>query len=621
MDFASGQGSGWLRRQSITRRLSVQAGVAMGLGLCLVATAFAGSLTSQRMKALDDRTSEQALYTALLEKDFASLERDVFRHALIRSQQTEAAWRGNVRDLDASVRETRRHLEANELGHADAVAALVRDYDAYAAKAFAARALTDEVLAGIARRGDDVDAGIEKIRNAAIVRSDTIAADQRSVLIWIMAITVGLALLSGAISFVLARGIRASIAEELGGLRGAMAEIEAGHFDLYIAHLERTDEIGDLARAAARLRDALAAKARADAETERTIQLVGSRLKAMAGGDLTVELPELAQTYRTVRADFNATTGRLREAMRSVARSTETIRSGAGEISQASDDLSRRTEQQAGEIGAVALAVRELSQELHQTAESAAEAQRGVDAAVAEARRGGAVVADAVGAMGRIETSTAEIGNIIAVIDSIAFQTNLLALNAGVEAARAGEAGKGFAVVATEVRALAQRSAEAAKDIRGLIEASSGQVAAGADMVRRTGLALDAIIARIDTANSVVAAISRESAAQSVRLRQTDKTVGEMDKVTQQNAAMVEQSTASARSLAAQSDNLAALVGSFRIGMDRAPVQPARGEAPPARAAIRAPARPLPYMPVAARPASRGQAALAPADAADWSEF
>jgi methyl-accepting chemotaxis protein len=561
-----GSEAGWLRRQSINRRLAVQSTVAVVLALCLVVTAVAGSLMSLRMIGIGNKTSEQALFAALLEKDFASLERDVFRHGLIGSEETRKGWESNSKDLAQSISDTRDHLEGDEIANADLVDREAKDYVDNVAKAFAAGTPSNSTLDHISALGDEVDGSIEKIRTPVIARSEAINAAQRSLAKWVMVISVGIALLAGLVSFLLARAIRRSIGDELGGLRDAIAEIEAGRLDCHIAHLDRQDEVGELARAAARLRDTVAAKQRSDAETHEMITHVGDRLGKMAAGDLTVVLPDLGAAYAGLRKDFNATVERLRDAMQSVSSSTHAIRSGSMEISQASDDLAQRTEHHASEIGSAAGTVSELTNALQETAQNAAEAHRGVGTAVSEARRGGEVVGQAVDAMEQIEKSTAEIGNIIAVIDAIAFQTNLLALNAGVEAARAGDAGKGFAVVANEVRGLAQRSAEAAKDVRTLIETSSAQVSVGVDMVRRTGEALATIISSIDNATDVVTRISNASAEQSAKLRQTNETIGQMDVVTQQNAAMVEESTAAARSLASEADNLAKLVGTFRIG-------------------------------------------------------
>ncbi|AAK24656.1 methyl-accepting chemotaxis protein [Caulobacter vibrioides] len=200
------------------------------------------------------------------------------------------------------------------------------------------------------------------------------------------------------------------------------------------------------------------------------------------------------------------------------------------------------------------------------TAAGAQEASRVVNAAKDDAETGGQVVADAVAAMGEIEKSSEQIGSIISVIDEIAFQTNLLALNAGVEAARAGEAGRGFAVVAQEVRALAQRSAEAAREIKALILASTQQVDAGVVLVGKTGDALDRIVSQVVKINEVVREIAVSAQNQATGLEQVNTALNQMDQITQQNAAMVEEATAASHALAMEADNLTVLMGQFRIG-------------------------------------------------------
>lgn len=618
MSFASAPGVSWLKGQSIARRLSLQSIVAVVVALCLVGTTIGGALLSLHMIKLKDRTAQQALYAALLEKDFASLERDVFRNAVYKTPQTVSDWKGNAQDLQTSISDTRAHVDDKELGQVDVVSDKSKDYVAAVDEAFSdsgSEAATTDTAAldKVSAIGDEVDDNIENIRKPVIARSDEIAAAQQSLATWVMIVTVAIAVLAGVVSYMLARAIRSSISGELDSLRSAIGAIAAGRFDEQIENTERDDEVGELARAAVRLRDALREKERGDAEAREMIQHVGDSLRAMAGGDLTVELPRLGEAYRQLERDFNATVSRLRGAMESVSRSTHAIRTGSMEISQASDDLAQRTEHHASELGHTASSVSALSEALQETARSADEAHRSVDAAVSEARRGGQVVGQAMSAMEQIEKSTGEIGQIIAVIDSIAFQTNLLALNAGVEAARAGDAGKGFAVVANEVRGLAQRSAEAAKDIRELIETSSGQVASGVDMVRKTGEALTTIIERIDLATEVVTRINTASSEQAGNLRETNETISKMDIVTQQNAAMVEESTAAARSLASEADNLSALVGGFQIGSDTVvPFAQAPRTAPSARPAAR----------TAAASVKVGAAsAMLAVDHSDWSEF
>jgi len=293
---------------------------------------------------------------------------------------------------------------------------------------------------------------------------------------------------------------------------------------------------------------------------------VGLGLEKAASGDLLYRLTQaFPPEFQKLQTDFNAAMETLRLAMFSVAGSSANIRASAAEISVASDDLSRRTEQQAASLEQTAAALDQITATVGKTAEGANEAQAIVATAKSDAQRSGEVVSETIGAMTAIETSSKEIGGIVGVIDEIAFQTNLLALNAGVEAARAGEAGRGFAVVATEVRALAQRSAAAAKEIKGLIAASSVQVAAGVRLVDETGKALSRTLGQVTEINRLVSEIASSAQEQSSGLKQVNTAVNQMDQVTQQNAAMVEQTSAAAQGLVEETMQLAGQVARFQI--------------------------------------------------------
>jgi methyl-accepting chemotaxis protein len=252
--------------------------------------------------------------------------------------------------------------------------------------------------------------------------------------------------------------------------------------------------------------------------------------------------------------------------MRTISTATNGISTGSDQIASASDDLSRRTEQQAASLEETAAALNLITETVKKMAANASEAATVVATTRGAAESSGLVVQQAVDAMSTIKDSSQRINNIIGVIDEIAFQTNLLALNAGVEAARAGEAGRGFAVVASEVRALAQRSAEAAKEIKGLISASSVQVETGVGLVDRTGIALRDMIDKIAAIDALVREISASSREQATGLAEINTAVGQMDQVVQQNAAMVEESTAAAHALKSETQDLSAMVGRFEIG-------------------------------------------------------
>jgi methyl-accepting chemotaxis protein len=288
------------------------------------------------------------------------------------------------------------------------------------------------------------------------------------------------------------------------------------------------------------------------------------------------------------------------------------IGSSADEIASASDDLSRRTEQQAASLEQTAAALDEITATVKKSAVGAGHAREVVQTARQGAAGGGDVVRQAVSAMSQIEASSRQITQIIGVIDEIAFQTNLLALNAGVEAARAGDAGRGFAVVASEVRALAQRSADAAKEIKTLISASSAQVTAGVQLVGKTGQALELLVAQVEEVDGLVGEIAASSQEQATGLNEINAAVNKMDQVTQQNAAMVEQATASAHSLKGEAGELRRLMGDFRTGASMDAVRAA-----PARASRPAPVQAAPQRRAAVAASSGGGAQAA----REWEEF
>ncbi len=315
---------------------------------------------------------------------------------------------------------------------------------------------------------------------------------------------------------------------------------------------------------AARLKAEAAVLAR---ERAAVTDSVGKAMAALSNGDLTYRMPDdLPSEYGRLRADFNDAMAQLEATMGAIGAAAGGIRSSSDEIANASDDLSRRTEQQAASLEETAAALDEITVTVKRSAEGATRAAEVASSAREDAQRSGAVVGEAVSAMGEIEASSRQIGQIIGVIDEIAFQTNLLALNAGVEAARAGDAGRGFAVVASEVRALAQRSAEAAKEIKSLIAASAFQVERGVELVRATGKALSEIVDKVADVDGLISNIAMSSSEQATGLNQVNTAVNQMDQVTQQNAAMVEETTAAAATLRSEASELARKVSVFRTG-------------------------------------------------------
>jgi methyl-accepting chemotaxis protein len=344
------------------------------------------------------------------------------------------------------------------------------------------------------------------------------------------------------------------------------------------------------------------------------VRAISTGLERLAANDLTYRIEQAVDpAFERVRDNFNVAMRALDDTLAAVAQVTSTVGAGADEISNASDDLSRRTEQQAATLEETAAALDEITSTVNRSAEGAKQASSVASTTRVDATRSGAIVAEAVSAMGEIESGSSQITQIIGVIDEIAFQTNLLALNAGVEAARAGEAGRGFAVVAQEVRALAQRSADAAKEIKTLISNSTSQVERGVRLVGDTGKALDTIVEKVGQIDALIAEIAKSAQEQATGISQVNTAVNQMDQVTQQNAAMVEEATAAASGLKSEARELASMVGRFQTS--KTATSPKAVSAP-----RKPPVSARPGMSAAASPARRLQqnAALA---VETWEEF
>ncbi|MCF1482256.1 MULTISPECIES: methyl-accepting chemotaxis protein [Rhizobium/Agrobacterium group] len=382
----------------------------------------------------------------------------------------------------------------------------------------------------------------------------------------------------------------------------------AGDFS---ARIQKRYDNEDLNRFAASVNQLVTSVDLGVAETNRVVA-------ALAEGDLTEAMRgEFKGVFLNLQTNMNATMESLRVVMTEVRGAIDMIKSGAGELRHASSDLSKRSEQQAASLEETAAALEEITSAVKSSTDRSGEAADMVAQARQSTEQSRDVVRNTVAAMERIEQASNEIGNIINVIDEIAFQTNLLALNAGVEAARAGEAGKGFAVVAQEVRELAQRSAGAAKDIKTLITRSRNEVADGVALVTETGDVLGTIGSHVVKINEHVHSIAQAAREQSTGLSEINTAINQMDQTTQQNAAMVEESTAATNKLADEASNLSTLVARFKVHTGTqasAPSRPISSHAAPSHSAMAS-------APAGRRPVSSSRGNTALAIEKDWEEF
>ncbi|RCW21447.1 methyl-accepting chemotaxis protein [Ciceribacter lividus] len=555
-----------------------------------------------------------------------------FQRELIRKQNEQF-----VRDAEEQklIGEVTATLDAY-VQHGEKVLALSRENKNDEAKA----AFADELQ----KYGDASDQAIDTMVDHYVEQADAVHNEMKAefdfIEVLIVSVSVLAMLITGAAMLFTVTGVANPIQRITRSMRG----LADGDTDASIPYAGRTDEIGQMAGAVEVFRqaaitnkrleaeaeenrrqaelDRIASQQRAEAEAAERMRVATSGLaaglKRLASGDLSFQLDEaFAADFEELRRDFNQSVQQLSSTLQVIQHSVSTMDNGAREMANAAENLSKRTEQQAASLEETAAALDEITANVNSSTRRTEDARAVATQANQGAAKSAGVVASAEEAMRRIEGSSQQISNIIGVIDEIAFQTNLLALNAGVEAARAGEAGKGFAVVAQEVRELAQRSAQAAREIKGLIQNSSDEVENGVKLVRDTGVALQAISGFITEMNQHMDSIATAAKEQSIGLAEVNTAVNSMDQTTQQNAAMVEQSTAASSSLATETAKLRELIGQFRL---------AAGER-----AITTASRPLASAAPVTRPASRPQSAPAPkatytrGNAAlavdDWEEF
>ncbi|MDH4386376.1 MAG: methyl-accepting chemotaxis protein [Caulobacter sp.] len=432
-----------------------------------------------------------------------------------------------------------------------------------------------------------LDKAVETSRTSSLARAEASVAQAKTIgAVATVLVILALAGVAGVAVLLVFSTRRAVIR-----IAAATEHLAGGDNNVDLDRLRRGDELGAIVRSLVVFRDnqvrlaelnrraqaqtAEQAEVRASEEASRAatsreqaqvVKDLAEGLNRLTNGDLTYRLETpFAPVYESLRADFNATVIQLADIISSISSRAVTIESVSHETSSAADDLSRRTELQAVSLQQTAASLEEISAAAARAAEGAGQADKVVAETGADARGSGEVVRRAVAAMASIEEGSRHVTQIIGVIDEIAFQTNLLALNAGVEAARAGDAGRGFAVVAQEVRALAQRSADAAKQIKHLIATSGEQIASGVSLVGEAGAALDRIVSRVAEVTSLMSEISGSVREQSTGLREVAQTANRMDQMTQQNAAMVEESTAASHVMRQEAQQLGELIRRFRI--------------------------------------------------------
>ena len=556
--------------------------------------------------------------------------------------------RARVTEAIETLRSRPRGVFGSSSGHTavmatlDAYEATFEDFADASARSRELDLEVSETFAQIEPVFGRIRAEIENVRNEAnAAHIETTTAIERMVMI-----AVGCVVLAVLVCGFL---VWRSVALPISRTARSMRALASGELDVEIPGLGRRDEIGEIAdafqlfrentiRKVNEERDAEEARRRESSEREEleraekerqarelqhAVDMLADGQSRLANGDVAQRIDEpFTASMERLRADFNNSVAKLQEALQTVGENANAIHAGSSEIRNASDDLSKRTEQQAASVEQTAAALEQLVTTVRDSSRRAEEAGVLVARTRTGAERSGAIVQDAVAAMDRIEVSSKQISTINGVIDEIAFQISLLALNAGIEAARAGEAGRGFAVVAQEVRDLAQRAANAAKEINTLITTSGEHVRAGVELVGEAGEALRTIVTEVQEISSNVVAIVEASREQATGLNEINIAVNRIDQGTQQNAAMVEQSTAASHKLAGEAAALNTLLAQFKLGGE-APVANLRESVPLTKTAasgIRALGKRLTVGFLGGSGAAAAQA-VPPADEAGWEEF
>ena len=455
-------------------------------------------------------------------------------------------------------------------------------------------------------------AKVQEERVEAKIASEDSAAASSQWAIWIGgAFAVALSVLLG---WLLSRAIAAPVAQ----MTGVMKTLASGNNAVEVPGTDRGDEIGAMAKAVLVFREAAvekqktdAAKKLADAEQQRVVETLEANLGKLAQGDLTSQISEaFSPAYESVKVNFNAAVSELRNLIGTVMESAATIRTGSGEIAQASEDLARRTEANAASLEETSAAVTQMDGRLKATAASAGRTVSRADGAIATVSGGRAIADEAVQAMTRVADSAKGIDSVIEGLDKIAFQTRVLAMNAAVEAGRAGEAGRGFAVVADLVSALAMRAEEEAGRARDQLTATQTDIVAAVEMVQKVDSALADISGDVSEVHTLLAEMATDNQAQSTAITEISIAIGTMDQSTQQNAAMVEETSAAARNLSGEVAALSEQASKFNVGAGVRPIAPrASAPAKPQSSGYVSPVRALPVT------------AMASSSGDDWASF
>lgn len=494
--------------------------------------------------------------------------------------------------LRERIDEFRKHMEMTTAFAAsrdvhDRAAALKGDVEAYlnAAAAIGQSASRDKApssdeLATFIAKFEKLETGMSRVSDAvenysARTKAEADHAGNVVALVTYSCFAV-IAAIIGIIALVTHKGLLGPIMR----IRNDVDQLARHDFSIEIGHTNRTDELGALATALCALRDQLATDAAKNAKESSIIQAFAGALSKLAKGNLSERVDfAMEGAFAGLKDDFNFAVSQLASTLGLVSRSSNAMLHSAREIGESSADLAQRNEEQAASLEAIADSISDVTGKVSASAEAIGSAQNAVRDANQKLEQGGAVIRDAVDAMDRIESSAQEIDSIISVIDGIAFQTSLLALNAGVEAARAGEAGKGFAVVASEVRALAQRSASAASEIKQLIRNSSLQVESGVGLVRSAGECLKLITDKVGEIDRLMEDVTASASDQARALTSIDNSAKSMERITQANAALSEEVTAATREVIRATDEVSRQLAIFAVEENSETTRPIRENA------------------------------------------